>query len=37
MVEKLIRIRTENCLKKIYRKNCAKVMKEKLDANGIVR
>ena len=37
IVGKLMRVRTENCLKKIYRKNCAKVMKDKLDADGIVR
>ena len=37
LVEKLMRVRTENCLKMIYKKNCAKVMRDELNASKIVR
>ena len=37
LVEKLMRVRTENCLKTIYKKNCAKVMRDELNASKIVR
>ena len=37
LVEKLMRVRTENCMKMIYKKNCAKVMRDELNASKIVR
>ena len=37
LVENLMRVRTENCLKKIYKKNCAKVMRDELNASKVVR
>ena len=37
LVEKLMRVRAENCLKMIYKKNCAKVMRDELNASKIVR
>ena len=37
LVEKLMRVRAENCLKMIYKKNCAKVMRDELNASRIVR
>ena len=37
LVEKLMRVRTENCLNMIYKKNCAKVMQDELNASKIVR
>ena len=37
LVERLMRVRTENCLKMIYKKNCAKVMRDELNASKIIR
>ena len=37
LVEDLMRVRTENCLKMTYKKNCAKVMRDELNASKIVR